>query len=230
MQLRLVEKGAVRWDVAEVEARLAELGFTIGELAGAVTDGHAARENCPPNYPPVVRGLVGYGATISGLRDRKLAHGWKKSDYRNFSTVFHEGRRIAVTVAMGDDATGRRGSRDPRTKHDHGQILVEAANRNVDRRQLDLFKKPTPPEAIEELAIQPSATWLLLVAVVGGEIRSELSLPSPLSEDGYAETWLERNILPPIPLAGPIEPSTPPPPFEPDPGPEIDIEVERRTE
>jgi hypothetical protein len=44
-----------------------------------------------------------------------------------------------------------------------------------------------------------TATWILLYNVTDNEIRAELSLPDSMVE-GYIDTWVERLILPPIPL------------------------------
>jgi hypothetical protein len=45
-----------------------------------------------------------------------------------------------------------------------------------------------------------TATWVLLYHVTEAEIRAELSLPDSMV-DGYIDTWLERIVLAPIPLA-----------------------------
>ena len=54
------------------------------------------------------------------------------------------------------------------------------------------------------------------------EIRAELSLPDSMV-DGYVDTWIERIILPPVPL----EPASGLVPVEPAAGP--DVVVTRRS-
>jgi hypothetical protein len=66
-------------------------------------------------------------------------------------------------------------------------------------------------------------TWILLIHRAKNEVRSELSLPAAIGDDGRIDSWSERIILPVIALdAG-----------APDDGgaddePNVDVEVSRR--
>ena len=63
---------------------------------------------------------------------------------------------------------------------------------------------------------------MLLYNVTVSEIRSELSLPDSMV-DGYIDTWIERLILPAIPLEPAVRLAGPQPVVEPD------VLVTRRT-
>jgi hypothetical protein len=78
---------------------------------------------------------------------------------------------------------------------------------------------PTPrqPDDIE------CFTWILLFRATGTELRAELSLPVNMDEGGQIRLWRERIILPSQPLDTAF---TIP---EPDFGPDVEIEIQRRT-
>jgi hypothetical protein len=98
----------------------------------------------------------------------------------------------------------------PSTRYEKGIATVEAVNRN--------FLQLTLPIEIEDFVAADddgeTTTWVLLYNVTEAEIRAELSLPDSMV-DGFIDTWLERIILPPVPLHPPVGVPAPRPAADP---------------
>jgi hypothetical protein len=84
----------------------------------------------------------------------------------------------------------------PSTRYEKGVATVEAVSRNFLQLSLPIDLGDDEPVDAD---IDGIGTWILLYNVTETEIRAELSLPDSMV-DGYIDTWLERIILPPIPL------------------------------
>lgn len=201
---------------AEVVDRLAQLGLTPQALRDAVAMGEAARNSCSANDPAIAPGFFAWARTTRGLRDELTAVGWRRSCDGGLETAVSPDGTLAITVATGDDATGRVGG-TPKTKYAKGPATVAAIEQN----QLSfLFAMPEPmvpgPVPTERV------TWLLLIARGADEVRCELSLPRAIGEDGKVESWSERIILDAV--GRDDEPTV----ISADQGPEVVVEVSRR--
>lgn len=201
----------------EVDAALARLGLTPPPLMRAVRAGYLSRISRTANDAPIAAGFYHWNETLRTLRDELVVLGWTRVDEQMFSTILSPDGRIAISVSSGDEATGSaRGF--PRTKRDKGPRTADVIHANVE--QLDLFET-TPESAPEEEA--ECLTYVLLFHADATELRAELSLPVSMDEKDHIDSWRERIIL----GAQPLDPEGATMP-EPDFGPDIDIDVQRR--
>ena len=208
----------------DADDRLSRLGLESEPLREVVRRSFHAFISCSPNHPPLVRGIWAWGEAIRALREYALPLGYRRSDERNYSLVVDEGRRIALAVATGDEATGIR-QLTPSTRSVKGSstLLRVVAN----QAQLSLFGELDSAEVAEIDAPDGDigddvVTWILLIHRGSSEVRCELSLPSSMGPDGRINAWHERIILEPVPVDGePMEIVIPD-------APDIDVDVQRR--
>jgi hypothetical protein len=125
------------------------------------------------------------------MREQLRPKGWTKSGNSNYELTVNKTDNLAIVVATGDDATGLIRA-TPSNKCSKGINTTEAVEVN---NQLDLFSdSSTKVEETKSLT-----TWVLLIHLAADELRSELSLPSNISNGKFNE-WKERVILPSMPL------------------------------
>jgi len=177
--------------------RLGAIGLTADIIRDAVMAGELARSSCTRNDPPALAGLLGWGRTTRGLRERTIPLGWKRSEAGQLSTVVHPSGGVAIAVATGDEGTGV-AEGTPRTKYPKGPATAAAVERN--QVQLGLFEQEVDAVEDDEADAQPNVvTWLLLIARNGREVTFELSLPGRIGDDDRVEDWEERILFDAIP-------------------------------
>jgi hypothetical protein len=178
-------------DPLGVRARLDELGLEAEELTGSLLNGASAMALCTANHPPIYAGLTFWAESVRSLRDRKMGHGWTRSDARNYSTIVSPNRSIQIAIARGDEWTGieKAPHGKPSTQHPKGNATELAVKANL---QYSLFDEIPEPA---ELPDAPLITWVLLHYRLGHRIRCELSQPTRINTSGFVEEWAERIIL-----------------------------------
>jgi hypothetical protein len=176
--------------------RLAELGLSVEILEFALRGADAEARSYTPLDPPNMQGMARYSRTVRLLRERLIPLGWSYDNPRNLARTVSPDRRVAVIATLGDGATGVPHAL-PSTRYEKGLATVEAVGRNF--LQLSLPIDVGDVEAEGPFEDDGTATWILLYNVTDTEIRAELSLPDSMVE-GYIDTWVERLVLPPIPL------------------------------
>jgi hypothetical protein len=184
--------------VTEGEAaadRLADLGLKAEILEFALRGADAEARTYTLLDPPNMAGMARYSRTVRLLREQLLPLGWSYDNPRNLARTVSPDRRVAVIVTLGDAATGMADIR-PSTRYEKGVAIVEAVSRNFVQLALPVDLGDDQPVDADMEGI---ATWVLLYHVAGDEMRAELSLPDSMV-DGYIDTWVERIILPPLPL------------------------------
>lgn len=200
--------------------RLAELGLKAEILEFALRGADAEARTYTPLDPPNMQGMARYSRTVRLLREQLLPLGWSYDNPRNLARTVSPDRRVAIIATLGDAATGVPHV-PPSTRYEKGVATLEAVTRNFVQ-QLAL---PIGPDD-DEHPVDPDApgtdTWVLLYHVTETEIRAELSLPDSMV-DGYIDTWLERIVLPPVPLEPAVVPGVPQPAADPE------VVVARRT-
>ena len=177
----------------DVRNRLARLGLEEDWLLNAVRVGQLQRANCTPHHPPSFPGLSAWADTIKTLRDILVPEEWLIDNPRGLPIVFHKKRKIAITVATGDEATGKP-EFDPCTKCPKGP----QTRSNISNNQLKLFPEEFVRAAYEQTTAKSGfITWLLLFHAdeLTRQVRSELSLPVGMNEEGRVDGWDERIIL-----------------------------------
>ena len=200
----------------EIANRLEQLGLNEAALREAVYQGHLQRTRLTLNHPIIYHGLNMWGEVVAALREQLRPLHWVREDIGGYALTVHEERKLAITVASGDEGTGSP-SAHPSNRAKKGRNTVEAIEAN---RQLELFEQ-LPPEAAAEEGRQ---TWALMhhTDTARGEIRVELSRPSSIGGDGKITAWAERIILASIPFDDDLVE------IYPLSGPDIDIDIRRK--
>lgn len=183
------------WDV---NRRLAELGLKEECLLQPAERGFTAWASCTANHPSAIPGLSAWGETVCALRERLIPLGWERKDEQNWPLVVNKGGTIALSVATGNEDTGRK-DRDPVTASAKGPRTVSAITAN--QNQL-VFPEMLP--SLESLKATGRTTWLLLLYrdTDAREMRCELSRPIGMDSEGRVDGWAERIILSPRPFDG----------------------------
>jgi hypothetical protein len=213
-------KVAIWYEPDEVATALARLGLAVAPLVVAVNRGYLAAISRTSNDAPNAAGFYQWNETLRTLREELAVFEFTRSTTRGYSTALRGDKRMAIAVSSGDEGTGVAGA-NPSTKQVKGPCTIAAVSSNAV--QLELFPglvlipPPPSPDEIECL------TWILLFRAPGAELRAELSLPVNMDEGGQIRAWRERIILPSQPLDTTF---TIP---EPDFGPDVEIEIQRRT-
>jgi hypothetical protein len=181
-----------------VNKRLADLGLEEPDLLQPAERGFSAWASCTANHPPAIPGLWAWGETVCALGERLIPLGWERRNESNWPLVINKSGTIALSVATGNEDTGRKDS-DPLTASAKGPRTVNAIVAN--QRQL-VFPEMLPP--VESLNAPGRATWLLLVYrdLDAREMRCELSRPISMDAEGRVDGWAERIILKPRPFDG----------------------------
>jgi hypothetical protein len=201
LALNLVHAGAT------AEARLADFGLVPDHFVSAQQRGHERRLECGPSHPKTFPGQVMWAETVAALRQRLLetGEGWQIGRTRNYETVFRTDRRIAIAVVGGDAATGVDGPEPPKAARRRGPVTWERIAHN---NQLELPITLPPPRVAPGAVGDDEAcdTWFFLLNARGDALYSELSMPDGLGIDRRSVTWLERILLPAIPVVGAVTP------------------------
>lgn len=246
MERQMSNTAVIHEEAGAVRSRLAELGIpSEALLREAVAQGELIRSGFAKNVPAMAVGCAGWGVTVGGLRTGLKPHGWIASSEGRLETTFNPMTMVAVAVTAGDEATGRRGFGDPKTRYQKGVATIDAIDRN--NKQLSLLSRLDPSHPDYEAGFKPDIApvieaklddaddveepsgvmlWVLLTFKTADEIRCELSLPYGVGVDGVVHSWAERILLGPISLDGPSKVEVVPV----EPTPELDVRVTRRSE
>lgn len=182
----------------EVTDRLVQLGLTLVGLARVIASGGGGYATTTRFHPLSAPGSYLYHEATAALRRLLVPNGWVADESDGQPRTWDPIRHNSIIVQTGDVMTGIDGEHEPTTRHTKGTTTQKKIKTNAS--QLELF---TIGQGME-----PSShglfTWVLLVAVVEGQVRGELSLPARMSESLRPGGWLERILLPAIDLgAGP---------------------------
>jgi hypothetical protein len=209
----------IKYQAEEVTRKLEKLGLTAEQLTTALLAGVLAWSSSTPNDPPSAAGFNLWARIVRVLRENLVVFGWSKSDEKNFSTVKSPDEKMSIAVFAGCSNTGKQDC-TPSTKRSRGKCTVDAVLSN----QMFLPLTFSDGSSAYQQKSESQITWVLLHHIdhERNEIRSELSLPASMGQDGFIVQWLERIILPVQTL------DTVPPIAPPDFGPEITIEIQRR--
>jgi hypothetical protein len=198
--------------------RLSELGLTTDVFEHVLRGADAEARTYTLLDPPNMQGMARYSRTVRLLRERLLPLGWVYDNPRNLARTVSPDRRVAIIATLGDAGTGVP-DLVPSTRYGKGIATIEAVSRNFLQLTLPIDLGDEDPVDADT---DGTVTWILLYTVADTEIRAELSLPDSMV-DGYVDTWIERIILPRVPL----EPESSLVPVEPIADP--DVVVTRRS-
>lgn len=195
-------------EAGEVEKRLSDFGMTVEKITNSIEAGDTARRRVAiPVYPATYAGVTMWAETLAELRKQLLEarQGYAIGRTGNYETVYSTERRVAFAVNTGDANTGIDGRHEPRLTRPKGAKTAERVRRNARNVQLTLIDMPQPELPADEAC----ETWFLLLRPTADEIRLELSCPRRIGLDGIVDGWHERILLPPVPIAGAVEPIEP---------------------
>ncbi|GAA4748351.1 hypothetical protein GCM10023350_36600 [Nocardioides endophyticus] len=157
-----------------------------------------------------------YHETTAALRRLLVPEGWESDELDGQPRVWNPNSNIAVVVQTGDENTGIAGTHQPRTRNPKGFATQRKIEEN--RQHPALFMMPVPQRtSLQEDAV---LTWVLLVAIVEGMVRAELSLPREFI-DGRPADWVERILLAEQDFGGSPDAVLP----APETGPDTDFDV-----
>ena len=208
-------KVAIKFEGHDAENRLKELGLTFEDLTTSLSAGYLARSSCTNNDVPMYPGITQFNHTVRMLRQRLIPRGWEKSDKGGYSRIISPCGKYAIAVSSGCDFTGK-AEYAPSTRHPKGNCTEDIVKANCT--QLNFFSDNSQSDEEES---NTKTTLILLYYDDENEIRGELSLPEAI-QGGYITGWAERIILP-IQKIDDFSILK-----EPDFGPEIEIEINKK--
>lgn len=200
MDPRFDDSSCVIYEGIAARNKLRDLNVPMELLIEAAQQGYVERLNAEPPFDPVTApGTDAWRYPVRTLRKGLVGLGWRLDNPRNLPLAISDEVRINVTVSSGDEITGIKGYRHPRSKNPKGVLIEEAITRNT--RQIDMFPEHLP-EAVQKFEYTLRyPTWVFLLFITDDEIRAELSRPNSMNESDYVDGWSER-ILISVPLPG----------------------------
>ena len=209
--------GCIIVEANEAPGRLGELGLglTVEILTSSVETGDSQRkQKTQAFYPLSYPSVVAWAETLAALRRSliRLQIDWSINNFSSYETVFRHENRVSIAVAGGDKRTGRTDGRHPRLARKRGPMTTDRVrkNRAINQLALDLGPQfePTTDDG-SGAADFGCQTWFLVVYPDKDEVRVELSLASGIDKEGVVSKWIERIILPPVPVSGAVLPIDP---------------------
>jgi len=177
----------------EVESRLADLGWSPGQLLEVVDAMVAAKNSCTDNDPASARGWMAWKEGTRRMREIGIPKGLYRQDIEQIPWTVDLRRGLKLAVANTDDATGIK-DRSPQNRNRKGPGTERAIYGN----QGCLFDgQPRHGIApISRAGKQPGiyVAWFLCVYAEGDDIRAELSCPVA-TECGFFSDFIERIVL-----------------------------------
>ena len=176
---------------------LGALGLTFEMFDRAAKEHLAAYFSCteldPPTFPPT----AAWAAGNRSIREQ-LVPKWSWKNERNQPLVVNDAETIAITALSGDEKTGT--DETPSTRSPKGPVTAEAVEVNSAQTTFPFMENAA---AVMKSAKETGRTlWIFLIHkdFKKRELRSELSRPLDMSEDGYIDKWGNRIIFPAIPF------------------------------
>ena len=183
-------------ETIEAAGELARLGLTEQILLDAVTAGHEAAAASTRHHPASHSGFVMWSETTKALRDLLTPKDWEAENVKGQPLVVSPDAAVAITVSGGDEATGCKGRRRPKSSCTKGSVTVNAVASNV----LWILPELEQAEVKRLQRLDKRDTWILLVHRddLVGKTRSELSRPTQTDGNGRIADWSDRILLPAI--------------------------------
>jgi hypothetical protein len=228
----MVSACTTRYEAPDVTDGLAKLTVPASALHHAVESAYFGYARCTGHHPRNYPGIASWADGVRGLADELKTKGWHLVTVKGQPRVVNDDGSMAITVATGNENTGRNGTAQPRTKSGKGKTTVESVFRNG-------FLFPQMERDAEERIrrMQVHNLWVLLLYrdMVAGKVYCELSRPITM-EQKVGKTrkqriigWSERIILLPVDFEPTVNAATSKENQETDAKtPEINVEIKRR--
>ena len=182
------------WPQGDAEL-LAALGLSVEMFDIAAREHLAAYFSCTEHDPPTFPPTAAWAAGNRSLRDQ-LVPKWTAKNEQNQPLVVNEANTIAITALSGDEKTGT--DETPSTRSPKGRVTAEAVHVNSGQTSFPFMEDAV---AVMKSSREPGRTlWIFLIQkdFKKRELRSELSRPLDISDDGYIEKWGNRIVFPAI--------------------------------
>lgn len=198
---------AVYAEANEVESQLDRMGLTLEGLQRVVSTAVGGFASTTSFHPTAAGGTFLYHEATAALRRLVMSSGsdWDYDEVDQQPRTFSSTRGLTIVVQSGDENTGlEEPEREPRPRHSKGAATGRKVATNS--MQLTLFSLPHVTPKNDE---RPSGmlTWILLIAVVDGVARAELSLPNDVDDQGRPYAWEHRIVIPEQQVGSPVEQS-----------------------
>ncbi|MET9268739.1 hypothetical protein [Kribbella sp. NPDC003557] len=214
---------AVFAEIEEVESQLESLGLTRSGLERVVSAAVGGYTSTTRFHASSAAGTYLYHEATAALR-RVLVpsnEDWDYDEQDQQPRVFSEVRGLTIVAQSGDEYTGLEDpDEEPRARHPKGAATARKVTVNSD--QLALFPMSLLVSGADANAPSGMLTWVLLIAIVDGVARSELSLPNQVDKQGKACGWVHRILLPDHELGGAQAETT----IGEEPTPDVEVDVE----
>jgi len=175
-------------------ARVEQLGFSLEFVQGMLMAGESSRARHTIFHPPGAPGFNAWSDSVAYLREHKAGSDWEVKNIKGLPVIIDRKSNRAFGITSGDKATGTRFH--PKSKNPKGKASFGLIQRNSDQLSFDelqLGKMPKNIDADYEIEL-----WLFVIYRHDEGMRSELSLPLSIDEEGFISGWAERNIFPEI--------------------------------
>jgi hypothetical protein len=175
----------------------AVMGLSFETFDRAAREHLAAYFSCTEHDPRTFPPTSAWAAGNRSLRDQ-LVPKWTAKDERNQPLVINARDTIAITALSGDEKTGT--DETPSTRSPKGPVTAEAVEVNSAQASFAFMQDAS---ALMKSSKEAGRTlWIFLIHkdFRKRELRSELSRPLDMSEDGYIDKWGNRIIFPAIPF------------------------------
>jgi hypothetical protein len=185
----------LRTEASEVERRLRPYGLSHGAMEHLAIVWGTEMRSGNKHLPRVAPAFNAWARGTETLRNHAADAGFVADYAGGVELCVNKAAGLALVLCAGSAGTGDPLSRHPHTKHPRG-----ARSREVLLAQTAF---PYLPDARPDDGLRYE-TWIALLALRGGVVYAELSLPATVSERGHVGTWRERNFLPPVDLNAPM--------------------------
>ena len=185
-----------RHDRGDRDGRLRSMGLTVDQLETVVQASLGGYTSTTTFHARSASGTYLYHEGTAALRRAVMPSGhWDHDEDDNQPRTFSALYGIAIVVQTGDENTGLINQHEPKARNPKGQATEKKVTSNHDHPVLFSIAPRQEDDGT------PFINWVLLIAVEGGVVRSELSLPRTMT-GGKPCGWIERIILSEIELGG----------------------------
>ena len=185
-------------DPLHAQNRIKEIfGFDSKILLGVIEDSFSARNETTNNHPKIYGGYRNFAEGTAFLRERLLSMGYLKYTQGNSEWVRNEKLGILISFMTGNACVGLKGQVPSNTE----SLRTEKVARNRNPKG-SMFSRIANAQLHGDMLTTSSTTdtwcWVLMYYIdyKNKTIRSELSCPSKLTENGkFFTEYHERIIL-----------------------------------
>lgn len=184
----------IRTDASEVQDELGRHGLSHAAMENIAIIWGTEMRSGNPHLPRVAPPFNAWARSTEAVRNYAAAAGFVNDYAGGVELCVHRTTRVGLVVCAGSAGTGDP-LRSPTTKHPRGTRSREVL--------LAQTVFPFVPDGRPDVGPRYD-TWIVLLALRGGVVHSELSLPATVSRRGRVGVWRARFLLRPVDLNAPM--------------------------